>query len=386
MKTLLFDLYSAQPSGGSKFHGGGEYIKSIFKELAENYSQTIRIIVFYDDSRYLDDWLQELIKDRCIEYYFIRELSEIQNIFKKQSVDVFFSGLPEHYDVRWFPNSVKKIGTIHGLRKIEKPFDSCEINYYGGIKRIKAILRYFKNIIAARKIKEKYIYEQRNVIEFLDYIITVSKHSLYALKYYYPELDEKRVGVFYSPAKVNPCAGMDLQRVIRDKYILFIGGNRWMKNTYRGIQACDSLYNKGKLQGIHTVVVGQVPNTIVAKLKNSEMFIWKDYVETEELESLYRYCELFVYPSLNEGFGYPPLEAMKYGTTCIVSAVCSLPEICGNAVYYVNPYDVDEIANRILQALDNKISNKISMLQLEKIMHKQTEDLKNICKYLSCMG
>lgn len=79
----------------------------------------------------------------------------------------------------------------------------------------------------------------------------------------------------------------------------------------------------------------------------------------------------------------PPLEAMKYGKTCIVSAVCSLPEVCGNGVYYVNPYDTGEIENRILHAIDEKIPSEVVYENFKKTFHKQTEDLDLLCRFIT---
>ena len=54
-------------------------------------------------------------------------------------------------------------------------------------------------------------------------------------------------------------------------------------------------------------------------------------------------CKAFIHPSLYEGFGLPPLEAMSVGARCIVSNVSSLPEIYGRSVWYIDPYNYNEI-------------------------------------------
>jgi len=67
------------------------------------------------------------------------------------------------------------------------------------------------------------------------------------------------------------------------------------------------------------------------------------YVDDADLPALYRSAELFVYPSLAEGFGLPVLEALGCGTAVITSSVSSLPEVGGDAARYVNPRDVNDI-------------------------------------------
>ena len=74
---------------------------------------------------------------------------------------------------------------------------------------------------------------------------------------------------------------------------------------------------------------------------NKEKFHFLDYVDYATLENYFNDAFCFVYPSLNEGFGYPPIQAMKYGTPVIASAISSIPEVCQNAVCYFNPFSME---------------------------------------------
>ena len=71
----------------------------------------------------------------------------------------------------------------------------------------------------------------------------------------------------------------------------------------------------------------------------------------ETLAALYRLARAFVFPSLSEGFGLPPLEAMACGTPVVTSNVSSLPEVAGGAALLVDPYDTDAIADGIRRAV-----------------------------------
>jgi glycosyltransferase involved in cell wall biosynthesis len=62
-----------------------------------------------------------------------------------------------------------------------------------------------------------------------------------------------------------------------------------------------------------------------------------------------------VFPSLNEGFGYPPVQSMRYGVPVAASGTTSIPEVCGDAVLYFDPYSVSEIKNRLVQLMDADI-------------------------------
>jgi glycosyltransferase involved in cell wall biosynthesis len=81
--------------------------------------------------------------------------------------------------------------------------------------------------------------------------------------------------------------------------------------------------------------------------------IFTGYISDEDLPALYNAADLFVYPSIFEGFGLPPLEAMACGTPVITSNTSSLPEVVGNAGIMVDPYDVDRLADAMYEVLSN---------------------------------
>lgn len=384
MRTILFDLLNAQPSKTSKFHGGGEYIKIVFSTLVERCGE-VQVVPFYDSERFLDEWIKILIEDKQLKTFDVKSTDQIKMVAYKIVPDVFFSGLPEHYKREWFPKCTEIIGVIHGLRKIEIIHDEYEWKYFDGKQQIKSKLRLLKAKVFNNREKERNcaIVDQKRVIELLDLIICDSYHTYYALDYYYNDIALKKLKMFYPPLK-KTFSGLTntVPAQVKGKFLLLLGGDRWLKNAYRGIKAIDDLYVRGFLEEIQTVLVGQTSQTIRNSVKNIDKFIWLDYVESDELEALYQNCEVFIYPSLNEGFGYPPLEAMRYGKTCVVSAVCSLPEICGNAVYYINPYDIGEIADRILCAIDMPIEGSVISDQMNGISAKQNEDLYALCDYI----
>ncbi len=93
-------------------------------------------------------------------------------------------------------------------------------------------------------------------------------------------------------------------------------------------------------------------NEADSELRNRVVFT--GYVSDEKLSCLYQHAKVFVYPSLYEGFGIPPLEAMVYGCPTIVSNTSSLPEVCGLATLYIDPYQPQSIVTQIEHLLSNK--------------------------------
>jgi len=77
------------------------------------------------------------------------------------------------------------------------------------------------------------------------------------------------------------------------------------------------------------------------------------YVREEALAALYQSATTLVFPSFDEGFGFPVLEAMACGLPVVTSKTSSLPEVCGHAALYVDPTDPEEIAARVLQSVEN---------------------------------
>ena len=89
-----------------------------------------------------------------------------------------------------------------------------------------------------------------------------------------------------------------------------------------------------------------------------QLVLVTDFVSDEELNKLYRNASLFVFPSLVEGFGLPPLEAMARGVPVACSNTGSLPEILGEAAVYFNPLDIGDMTEKIKKTLSNDRAKK----------------------------
>lgn len=378
MKYIVFDLYSCQPIGKIKFHGGGEYIKTVFKAFSNNHHSDITVVACFEKSNFIDDWILNIIEDKNYNVEYVKSLNDIINYVRSIAADNevrFFAGLPYLYNDFSLPPNVISIATCHGLRAIEKQSDEYLLHYYSGIKWCKEIAKHFLR----KRLKKKYMSQYKRTISNFDEIITDSNHSCYALKYYFAdEIKNKKLHTFYPlTQEINRGAlKFDPEVYTSEKYIMILSADRWIKNSYRAVQAIDSLYDKGQISDYRVKIYGNAPQSIRNMVRNKDKFIFYDYVDRSELEEGYKNCEILLYPTLNEGFGNVPMEAMKYGKTCVVAAVCSLPEVYGQAVYWCNPYDIPEMANRVLQAIDKKISKEVIVKRLEYLYKRQIVDMK----------
>ena len=154
----------------------------------------------------------------------------------------------------------------------------------------------------------------------------------------------------------------------------------------RAVWELDQLFDDGFAPDFKAVVTGVTNKKIFAKgLRHPERFAFMEYVERDFLELLTKEAYAFVYPSLNEGFGYPPVESMKYGVPVAASGSTSIPEVCGDAAIYFDPRSVSEMKNRLVQMLDKSVYEEYSKrakARYEIVAKKQKEDLAKLAEYI----
>ncbi len=157
-----------------------------------------------------------------------------------------------------------------------------------------------------------------------------------------------------------------------DDFILYVGSLEPRKNISNLILA----YEKFREQHPSTrtklcLIGGENPLFAAVKLEakrfKDDIFLL-GYVDETLLRYCYRKARCVVYPSLYEGFGLPPLEAMACGAPVITSCTSSLPEVVGKAALLVNPLDINQIADAMYQVIsDPKLAERLSQLGLERV-------------------
>ncbi|RDV16453.1 glycosyltransferase family 1 protein [Pontibacter diazotrophicus] len=170
---------------------------------------------------------------------------------------------------------------------------------------------------------------------------------------------ESNVDVIYNAVSEDFFSPADVLQNKYGNYILAVGSLDPRKNLKRLIQA----YELCRLADTKLVIVGagsKIFNDTALHqlLQGNPSVVLAGYLSDEELKSTYYHARLFVYPSMFEGFGIPPLEAMRCGCATVVSKTTSLPEVCGDASYYVDPANTEEIAEAIKTLLGNERMRK----------------------------
>lgn len=375
MRKLLFDLKATQPNISGKRHGGGRYAEIVFFRMVE---LNVKFSCFYDSSKWINPEIKRICKERAIPLYDICG-DTIENIIKQNKIDRLYSALPYDYAKL---TCCEVFGTIHGMRELETPFDNYFYRYKNSFKAILkfTLKKIFKNIYLWHKRK---LYVDRYIMSSFHFV-TVSEHSYYALLSYFPKMRSKDLKVFYSP---NTSLETDARCKKSDEcYFLLVSGNRWEKNNLRAIIAFDRLISNRLLKDVRMKITGANANNFRYKVKNPGSFDFLGYVSDEELNSLYSNAYLFVYPSLNEGFGYPPMEAMKYKVPVIASPFTSMAEICDSGALYFNPLLIEEIMGRMLMMMDKDRYTEYSergYKQYLKIKQRQERDLDLLIEYIT---
>jgi glycosyltransferase involved in cell wall biosynthesis len=146
---------------------------------------------------------------------------------------------------------------------------------------------------------------------------------------------------------------------LHDEFVLYAGNVKPHKNLERLIQAFDIVRQRG-LDHLKLVIIGDEVSKYASlrravhrhQLHKYVRFL--GYLPEETLAVMYRLAGVFVFPSLYEGFGLPPLEAMASGTPVVTSNVSSLPEVAGDAALLIDPYDPNAIADGIYRVLTDE--------------------------------
>ncbi len=203
-------------------------------------------------------------------------------------------------------------------------------------------------------------------------IITVSHFTRKEVEKLFPSAAGKTrvvyngVGSQFQPSPPERVEEVKVKYGIKENYIMYLGTVEPRKNLKTLLRAFALLKNKIP----HLLVIAGMKGwkyhgifDLLRELSLEERVVFTGFVPEEDLPPLYSGADVFVYPSLYEGFGIPVLEAMACGTPVVASKTSSLPEVVGDAGLLADPHSPGEIAARIEEVLKNPgLAEKLSLL------------------------
>jgi glycosyltransferase involved in cell wall biosynthesis len=212
-------------------------------------------------------------------------------------------------------------------------------------------------------------------------IITPSENSKNDIINIWKIPNEKIEVVYYGIDPID-LENFDLIRKIDQPYILFVGNRDNYKNFLNFLKSFKIILNIYK--DLLLICTGN-PFNNNEKKKLSEMELLNKILQISADENtminLYKNAELFVYPSLYEGFGLPLIEAMNCQCPVICSKTSCFPEVAGNAAMYFNPYSIEEMAETVVNVLnDSRLKQNLIKSGIERVKKYSWEECAN--KYI----
>lgn len=225
-------------------------------------------------------------------------------------------------------------------------------------------------------------------MERADCIVTDSEFSRSEIEKYYPKYADKvqvvPCGVdterFYRVEDAEEIARVKAAHNIDGEYFLYLGTLEPRKNLERLIQAYALLRQKHADAPKLVLAGGKgwMYDTIfetVKMLHLENVVLFPSYIPSEDMAALYSGAFAFVFPSIYEGFGMPPLEAMACGTPVLTANAASLPEAVGNAAILVNPYQVEAISRGMEVLMEQpELRERLSRMGLRRAKEMSWEN------------
>ena len=293
---------------------------------------------------------------------------EKNNNFIKNNTKLFYTSgrYGGFYEKYFVPNLMEKenVDLFHIPQNgIGYPFDS-DLNV---VVTIHDLIPYTMPETVGKGYLNRFLKDMPNIIEQAKGIITVSEYSKKDILRFFPSISPDKVYVTplatnenFMPIPKEACKNYISKNFkLIDPYILYLGGFSSRKNVKELILAFGKILKD--LKTPHKLLLGgsikddgeALKDLVLSQdLQNDVLFT--GYLDDSILPILYSGAEAFVYPSLYEGFGLPPLEAMSCKTPVITSNLTSIPEVTKDAAILIDPFNKDELSYNLLNLLNDE--------------------------------
>ncbi len=388
---VLVDLLFCQPG----FHGGGEYGKAVFKALvaAAATRGDVQLWAALDPALFIDGWVWEACREHAVNVVAVESFAEITRLVNSGLFSSFFAPAIVVYTGYEYQKRVggelgivsgptRVVGTLHDIRD-EMLADQAErvqdLRRSLGIRLESGPDAAAERVAAARL---RAMYQRLCASPAIDTLVTVSEHSLAAIR---DRLGASRsIEVLFSPAKDRPAAErFSLPGGNSDghDFALVVNAGRSEKNAASAVVAFDRLCSEPAFAADYPRLklllagIGRLDDLGLGPLANPARFMTLPHLPPARLEYLYREARFLLYPSLSEGFGYPPLEAMEHGTPSVVADNAAVPEVCGTAAVGCDPFDLASIVDAIRTVLVAPPTAAELRAQRARVAARQAADL-----------
>ncbi|WP_294388380.1 glycosyltransferase family 1 protein [uncultured Clostridium sp.] len=317
---------------------------------------------------YTENLLRELLNIDTKNNYSIFWTGENYENYKKDNSKIIFTSKKHgtFYENYYYPNYIKE-NNIDMHHIPQNGIGLNELYTSPIVVTIHDLIPYILPETVGRGYLERFLRDMPLIVRNSKVILTVSEYSKRDIIKFFPFVNEEKI--FVTPLAANksykPLNKINCIEYIKNKYsidspfILYIGGFSTRKNVKELIIAFNKI-QKSLKKDYKLVLCGSIRDEGV-KLQNlckelliDDKIIFTGFVPDDELPLFYNAAEVFVYPSLYEGFGLPPLEAMSCATPVITSNLTSIPEVTNDCAILINPFDNDELASSILNLLNSK--------------------------------
>jgi GT2 family glycosyltransferase/glycosyltransferase involved in cell wall biosynthesis len=399
-RHVLVDLFFCQPG----YHGGGEYGKAVFRGLAGAAAARSDVTIWaaLDPALHIDLWVLAECRRLGIRVIAVRSYAEIVALVNAGRFDAFFCPAIIVYTgyeymrragtrLPFTGGRTRVVGTLHDIRDLQLIRDREAITaalVQAGWRPQAAGPGSFLSASAPAPTALAAMYAAICHDPHVDALVTVSRYCRGVLEAEFAP-PPGRFAVLCSAEKDRPEPIAYRGYGIGDDgrpFALVLHAARPEKNAPSVAAAFDRLFAAAGdpfgLADLRVVFVGisSLDDLGLDGLARPERFTAVPEVPPGQLEYLFERARMLVYASFNEGFGYPPVEAMRYGTPAVVAAVAAIPEVCGDAAVSCDPRDVDSIAGAILQAWHDPPARERIVSRHAAIVTRQRRDLLDLVR------
>jgi glycosyltransferase involved in cell wall biosynthesis len=270
----------------------------------------------------------------------------------------------EHWERIWFKADLPPKEALDAVDVLHSPFFNAPKEHHGAlVVTIYDVSFLLQPQLHTEANRLHCLQGALNAALYADRIIAISMQTKKDLMAYF-SIPEVRIRViypahrkiYYPERDVEVIRGVLERLGIFRNFILFVGSLEPRKNLKTLLQAY-AIYVKRHASEELLVVAGGKGwlnddlSQVVAELGIAERVKFVGYVQEADLRVLYSATKLFVYPSLYEGFGLPPLEAMACGAPVITSNTSALPEVVGDAAIVIDPHNSEELYQAMQRVL-----------------------------------